>query len=148
MRRPLGWPSRRALLAFSEETLDAQGNHIGWLIGGPAPGPVTLKRHDGFAVTDLASLANGDVIFLERRFRFTEGVKMRLRRVKAAMLRPGAMFEGEVLLQADNILEIDNMEGLAIHRDARGRDILTLISDDNFNHTFQRTLLIQFALGA
>ena len=142
-----GGPSRGALLAFAEETLDARGNHIGWLIGGPAPGPVTLKRRGGFAVTDLASLANGDVIFLERRFRYTEGVKMRLRRVKAASLRPGAVLDGEVLLQVDNLREIDNMEGLAIHRDAQGRDILTLISDDNFNRLIQRTLLMQFALG-
>ncbi len=141
-----GGPAQGALLAFSEETLDAQGNHIGWLIGGPAPGPVTLKRRGGFALTDLASLANGDVIFLERRFRLTEGVKMRLRRVKAANLRPGAALDGEVLLRADNLREIDNMEGLAIHQNAQGRDILTIISDDNFNPAFQRTLLMQFAL--
>ncbi|MFQ5625816.1 MAG: esterase-like activity of phytase family protein, partial [Methyloligellaceae bacterium] len=133
-------------LAFTEETLDAQGNHIGWLIGGPAPGPVALKRYGGFSLTDTASLANGDVIILERRFRLTEGVKMRLRRVKAGQLRPGAVLGGEVLLETDNLREIDNMEGLAIHRDAQGRDILTLISDDNFNRTFQRTLLMQFAL--
>ena len=42
--------------------------------------------------------------------------------------------------------EIDNMEGLAVHRNAQGRTILTLISDDNFNRRFQRTLLMQFAL--
>lgn len=142
-----GGPSRGALLAFSEETLDAKGDHLGWLIGGRRPGPLSLKRYGGFAVTDLASLANGDVIFLERRFRLTEGVKMRLRRVKAATLRPGAVLDGEVLLQANILREIDNMEGLAIHRDAQGRDILTLISDDNFNRFIQRTLLMQFAIG-
>ena len=141
-----GGPSRGALLAFSEEAVDGQGDHLGWLIGGPAPGPVSLKRYGGFAITGLASLANGDVIILERRFRFTEGVKMRLRRVKAAKLRPGAVLDGEVLLKADNLHEIDNMEGLAIHHDSQGRDILTLISDDNFNPAFQRTLLMQFAL--
>jgi len=41
--------------------------------------------------------------------------------------------------------EIDNMEGLAVHRNAKGETILTLISDDNFS-SFQRTLLLQFAL--
>ena len=141
-----GGRSKGALLAFSEEGLDAQGDHLGWLLGGASPGSVSLKRYGGFAITDMASLANGDVIILERRFRLSEGVKMRLRRVKVAELRPGALLDGEVLLQTDNLREIDNMEGLAIHRDARGRDILTLISDDNFNHTFQRTLLMQFAL--
>jgi hypothetical protein len=37
------------------------------------------------------------------------------------------------------------MEGIALHRNASGETILTLISDDNFL-PFQRTLLLQFAL--
>ena len=52
---------------------------------------------------------------------------------------------GETLLEADLAHEIDNMEGLAISRDASGTAILTLISDDNFNTALQRTLLLQFA---
>jgi len=138
--------SKGALLAFAEEYLDEQGNHTGWLIGGPAPGLLKLKRLKGFAVTDLASAGNGDIIVLERRFRFTEGVKMRLRRVKAAEVKRGALLGGEVLFETDDVREIDNMEGLAVHTDAQGRDILTLISDDNFNRRFQRTLLMQFAI--
>jgi hypothetical protein len=134
------------LAAFTEEYLDGQGNHIGWLIGGPAPGRVTLKRRGGFAITDLASVANGDLVVLERRFRFSEGVKMRLRRIKAGTIRPGALLDGDVLFETDDAREIDNMEGLAVHTDAEGSTILTLISDDNFNHTLQRTLLMQFAV--
>jgi hypothetical protein len=61
-------------------------------------------------------------------------------------IKAGATLDGEVLLEADNLLEIDNMEGLTVHRDARGRSILTLISDNNFNRIFQRTLLMQFAI--
>lgn len=139
-------PSKGALLAFTEEYLDDKGDHIGWLIGGPAPGMLTLKRRGGFAVTDMASLGNGDVVVLERRFRFSEGVKMRLRLIKASAIRPGAILDGEVLFKADQSLAIDNMEGLAAHTDDTGRIILTVISDDNFNRTLQRTLLMQFAL--
>ncbi|GBE43601.1 MAG TPA: hypothetical protein ENH05_03860 [Rhizobiales bacterium] len=138
--------SKGALLAFAEEYLDGQGDHTGWLIGGPAPGLVKLKRLRGFAVTDLASAGNGDVIILERRFRFSEGVKMRLRRVKAAEVKRGALLGGEILFETGDLREIDNMEGLAVHQDARGRDILTLISDNNFNTRLQRTLLMQFAI--
>lgn len=141
-----GGRSKGALLAFAEEYLDGQGDHIGWLIGGPAPGLVTLKRLRGFAITGLATASNGDVIILERRYRFSEGVKMRLRRVKAARVKRGALLGGEVLFETDDLREIDNMEGLAVHRDAQGRDILTLISDNNFNTRFQRTLLMQFAI--
>ena len=55
------------------------------------------------------------------------------------------LFESEVLLEAHDNLNIDNMEGIAAHRSASGETILTLISDDNFS-ALQRTLLMQFAL--
>jgi hypothetical protein len=54
--------------------------------------------------------------------------------------------DGPVLLEADLGYEIDNMEGLSVHRNAGGETVLTLISDDNFL-PFQRTLLLQFTLA-
>lgn len=134
-----------SVLAFTEEYLDARGNHIGWLIGDRAPGMITLKRYDDFSITDMASLANGDIIVLERRFRYSDGINMRLRRIELRDILAGALLDGEVLIEADSLLEIDNMEGLTVHNDAQGRSILTLISDDNYNF-FQRTLLMQFAI--
>jgi hypothetical protein len=139
-------PLKGAVLAFTENTLDSRGNLIGWLIGGPQPGMITLRQRGGLSITDLASLPGGDIIVLERCFRFSEGVKMRLRRIALSDVRAGATLDGEVLLEADSLLEIDNMEGLAVHRDAQGRTILTLISDNNYNRIFQRTLLMQFAI--
>ena len=38
------------------------------------------------------------------------------------------------------------MEGLAVHRGAGGETVLSMISDDNFNHLLQRTLFLQFTL--
>ena len=38
------------------------------------------------------------------------------------------------------------MEGLAVHRGAGGETVLSLISDDNFNHFLQRTVFLQFTL--
>ena len=38
------------------------------------------------------------------------------------------------------------MEGLAVHRGAAGETVLSLISDDNFNHFLQRTVFLQFTL--
>lgn len=140
-------PSKGRLLAMTEKHVDDDGNHVGWLLGGETPEAVRLKRMGGFAVTGMTVLPEGDVIVLERRFRFTEGVKMRIRRVPAGAVRPGARLEGEVLLEADNRLEIDNMEGIAAHRDAAGRAVLTVVSDDNFNAPLQRTLLMRFALA-
>ncbi|MEM8743278.1 MAG: esterase-like activity of phytase family protein, partial [Pseudomonadota bacterium] len=140
-------PSKGAIIAFTEEHLDKNGNHIGWLIGGRRPGRILLKRLGGFAITDVASLSNGDLIVLERRFRLLEGVRMRIRRIKAGSVKAGATLDGEVLLAANMLREIDNMEGIAVHKDKRGRDILTVVSDNNFNTNLQRTLLMQFALA-
>lgn len=101
----------------------------------------------GYEPTDAVALANGDVIVLERRFRWLEGVKMRLRRIDGGEFKPGAVIEGEVLLDADMSQEIDNMEAVAAHTDASGATVLTLMSDDNFNGFLQRTLLLQFRLS-
>jgi hypothetical protein len=70
---------------------------------------------------------------------------MRIRRIAEAELKRGSLIEGETLLEAEDNLNIDNMEGIAAHRAASGETILTLISDDNFS-LLQRTLLMQFAL--
>ena len=133
------------LVAFAEGNSKGTGNLQGWLIGGPTPGKITLKRLGGFDVTDAASLPDGGIVVLERRFRFNEGVKMRIRRIAAGELKRGALIGGEVLLEANDSFNIDNMEGIAAHRGASGETVLTLISDDNFS-PLQRTLIMQFAL--
>ncbi len=48
-----------------------------------------LKNIDDYDLTDLASLDDGTLFVLERRFRWTDGVKMRLRRLTPDELQPG-----------------------------------------------------------
>ena len=79
------------LVAFSERLPDKSGNLTGWLIGGPTPGTIALKPIEGFDITDAAALPDGGIVILERRFRYSEGIKMRIRRVSAAELKPGAV---------------------------------------------------------
>jgi hypothetical protein len=86
------------------------------------------------------------VVVIERRFRWLEGLRIRLRLLPADVIKAGATASGEVLLEADTSQEIDNLEGLAVSETAAGETILTLISDDNFNRFLQRTVLLQFAL--
>ena len=97
------------IVAFSERLKDSRGNLKGWLIGGPSPGTITVRRLGGFDITDAAGLPDGGLILLERRFRYSEGVQMRIRRIKAADLRPGKLIAGEILLEATDRLNIDNM---------------------------------------
>lgn len=144
-------PMRGAVVAFAEYMTDAQRNHTGWIWPkGPGGDPqrLALTIVGNFAVTGAAAMPDGSLIVLERYFRWTEGVKMRLRLIPAAEIRPGAVLRGETLIEADMSYEIDNMEGVSVHRGARGETIITLISDDNFNRFLQRTLLLQFALSA
>lgn len=133
------------LVAFSERLPDGKGNLKGWMIGGPRPGPIALKSIAGFDITDIAPLPDGGLVLLERRFRYSEGVKMRIRRIAEKDLKPGAAIAGEILLTAEDNLNIDNMEAIAAHRGASGETVLTLMSDNNFS-AFQRTLLMQFAI--
>ncbi len=133
------------LVIFAEHLTDKNGNLRGWLIGGPTPGAIVLKRLAGFDITDAAALPDGGIVVLERRFRYSEGVKMRIRRIAASELKRGAPIVGEVLLDADDSLNIDNMEAIAAHRAPSGETVLTIMSDDNFS-ALQRTLIMQFTL--
>jgi hypothetical protein len=143
---PKGMPLAGTLVAISERGLDRAGNLRGFLIGGPAPGAFTVKRRDGFDVSDAALLPAGDMLLLERRFNWSTGLSVRIRRIALAAFAPGALVDGAVLFEADLGYQIDNMEALSVHRDAAGEIVLTLMSDDNFS-PLQRTLLLQFTLA-
>lgn len=144
-----GGPLKGAVIAFAEEYFDPARNHTGWIWTagiGSAPQRLGLVNIADFAITDAAALPDGSLIVLERKFRWLEGVKARIRLIRAADIKPGALLEGEVLLDADMTAEIDNMEALALSRNARGQTVLTLMSDNNFNNFLQRSLLLQFTL--
>ena len=141
-----GGPRKGSIVAFAERLTRGSGYHTGWIWIGSEPHKFQLQDIDGFNITDAASLPDGSLLVLERYFRWTEGVKMRLRHIAAGEIAPGARLTGRTLFQGDSSYEIDNMEGLAVHRSAGGETILSLISDDNFNHLLQRTLFLQFAL--
>jgi hypothetical protein len=110
------------------------------------PGNFAVRRSANFDVTDAALLPGGAVLLLERRFSWTGGLAIRMRRIMLSAIKPGVVVDGEVLFEADLGYEIDNMEGLSVHRNGGGEIVLTLVSDDNFS-VLQRTLLLQFTLA-
>ncbi len=142
---PSGLPLSGTLIAISERGLDKSGNLLGFLIGGANPGQFTVRRTADFDISDCALLPSGELLLLERKFSFVSGIGIRIRRIPLASLKPGAVVDGQSIFEADLGEEIDNMEGLDVHRDADGDLVLTMISDDNFS-MLQRTLLLQFRL--
>ncbi len=143
---PKGFGLAGTLIAISERGLDKAGNILAFLIGGRSPGSFAVKRSADYDISDAALLPGGDVLLLERKFSWTGGLVIRMRRIALGEIKPGALVDGPILFEADLGYEIDNMEGLSVHRGADGETVLTLISDDNFS-VIQRTLLLQFTLA-
>jgi hypothetical protein len=136
---------RGALIAFSEKGLTEDGNLKAFLIGGPKPGNFAVKRTGGFDISDAAMLPDGNLLILERQYSLERGVAMRIRRLKLSSIKPGALVDGPVVIEADVRFQIDNMEAIGMHRSSSGETILTLLSDDN-QSSLQRTVLLQFVL--
>jgi hypothetical protein len=142
---PKAGPLGGTLIAVSERGLDANGNIQGFLVGGATRGTFSWKRTDDFDVSDCAVTPGGKLLVLERRFSWTSGIAMRIRSVPLTAIKPNATVDGAELVTADMGYQIDNMEGLSVHRAPDGALVLTLISDDNFS-PLQRTVLLQFRL--
>jgi len=137
-----------AIIALSERFKDDRGHHTGWIWVNGVQHKLHLTDIGGFNITDAAALDDGGLIVLERRFGWLEGIKMRLRLVSPEEIAPRSVMKGEVLFEANMGYQIDNLEGVAVHRGEQGETVVTLISDDNFNSLLQRTVLLQFTLKA
>jgi hypothetical protein len=142
---PSSHPLAGAVVVIAERSGGEAAPTLGAILTGPRTGLFQVSRPGGFDMTDLAFLPDGDMLVLERWYRPLRGVFMRIRRIEAKALVPGAMLEGDVIIEADLGEEIDNMEGLSLHQQG-GKTILTLISDDNFS-ALQRTILLEFELA-
>jgi len=146
---PPGSPLAGELIVVTERSLDAQGNHRSYLLdighGGNHLARFSVKRSDDFDISDCTILPPADLLLLERSFSLLRGVAMRIRRIPLASIKPDTLIDGQPLIVADLAYQIDNMEGIAVHRNAAGETIITLVSDDNFS-VIQRNLLLQFAL--
>ena len=137
-----------AILVFTEE-MPAPGEPnalAAFLQEGDAWRPVSYRPGaGGFKPTSAALLPDGDVLVLERRFSLLGGLAIRLARLDARRIKPGARLTGVELAMFRPPLAVDNMEALAVRRGGAGETLVYLMSDNNFN-PIQRTLLLHFAL--
>lgn len=140
---PPAAPIAGSTLLLTEGVIDDDGLHAAWLLGRNDKGPLSYMSSPGTDPTDCAFLPNGDLLVLERGIALLT-FHMRLKRVPAAEVRPGAHMRGEILLEATG-RDIDNMEAVAVHKAPDGETRITLVSDNNFND-WERTLLLEFSL--
>ena len=100
----------------------------------------------GYDPSDAAALPDGRVLVLNRAWRLPLRFSSAITLVDPRKAGAGAVLEGPVIARLAAPLATDNMEGMAIVREADGL-ILYLVSDDNFLPV-QRTLLLRFRLAA
>ncbi len=131
------------LVMIAEEPAEGD-DHIGWILENGVSKPFTLRREAAYSPTDLALGPNGKTLYLlERRYSLLGGPGMRIRHFPLADLKPGAVIEGEGLIDLGAGHAVDNMEALATRRGKFGATELFVLSDDNFSYR-QRTLLLHF----
>lgn len=137
------------LLALTESFKDSAGNFRGWILPTGNKGkmePLSLKPRGPFELTDVRELPNGDLLTLERRFSRVGGVGFEVRRIAKDEVKGGEVMDGEVIADAGMSYLIDNMEGLSVNRGPNGETFVYIVSDDNFNHPLQQTMLMMFEL--
>jgi hypothetical protein len=104
-----------------------------------------------FRPTGATRLPDGDVLVLERRF---PPLGARLVRLAGRSLDGAGLFEPREVARLETPLTTDNFEGVEARRDASGRTLVYILSDDNNcsktggfrGPRRERTLLLLFAL--
>lgn len=133
------------LFALPERGTDVDGRLHGWLVGPEGSETVYFRPPVGYSPTDAATMANGDVLVLLRRYSPLDGVSAKVVRLEGHAIKPGATLEGEELVHLEPPLAVDNMEGLDVIERPGALPLVLMISDDNFRSS-QRTLLLAFEL--
>jgi hypothetical protein len=142
---PDNGPLGGAVVVLSEGSVDKAGNLLAAVTSGPRGGMFTVVRRDDFKITDADFLPSGNLLLLERSFSMATGVRMRLRQIAVDTIKPGAIVDGDILINASMAYQIDNMEGLDVWQAADGTTRLSMISDDN-KSILQRNMYLEFVL--
>jgi len=137
-------------LVFAESVREADGTSpVVAFEGDPALRSTPARRlgfrpPTGYRVTDAAWLSGDHILVLTRRFALWEGLSAKLVLAPLPAIEDGALIEGRVIAEFRAPAAVDNLEAISITRE-KGRTILWIASDDNFN-PLQRTLLLKFAV--
>jgi hypothetical protein len=106
--------------------------------------PIRYRPPNGYRITDAATLPDGRLLFLNRRFGLPNFFTAKLTLAPKPPAGAIKLLSGEEIAHFQLPLPVDNMEALSVTRE-NGRTILWLASDDNLN-PIQRTILLKLAL--
>lgn len=139
------------VIAISEDYSRQPGTVAGWIGKPTGPGryqwsDFEYARIPDFSPTAIAVMPDGSYALLERAFDMIRGVRCRVMRLEASQVKPGAVAQPQELARLASPYAVDNLEGLAAGRGARGETLLWLMSDDNFN-PLQRNILMMFEIA-
>ncbi|UVO52311.1 esterase-like activity of phytase family protein [Sphingomonas sp. SUN019] len=98
----------------------------------------------GYDPSDAALLPNGDLLILNRGWRFPLTFSAKITLIPRVAIRPGVMVTGREIATLPSSLVSENCEGLAITRE-KGRTMLWIVTD-NDTMPVRRTLLMKFRL--
>jgi hypothetical protein len=133
-------------IVISERREAADGSHIALLSQGGQTREIALAGVANHSPTDAVALDATHILVLHRRFDLAgQGAALSL--VDLAPAFDGAAetpLPMQLLARWQAPVALDNMEGLAVHRDGNRRFVY-IVSDDNFS-SLQRTLLMKFEL--
>ena len=118
---------------------------LNWISDPNGWSTMTYLLNGGFHPSGAATLPNGDVLVLERRFTLRDGVAARIRQTKSTSIQPSAELSSTLLAKFRDPVTTDNFEGIARRKNHNEQTVIYIISDDNFN-PMQRTLLMMFEL--
>jgi hypothetical protein len=133
------------IFALSERFAHGEHAVVGWVTQNRVWHRVTYQRSGKFFPTGAATLPNGDVLVLERRFNWLAGVASRIVRIPAAGVLPGALIRGKEIAVLDPPLTVENFEAIDVRVGPMGETLIYILSDDNFQ-SIQRNLLFMFRL--
>ncbi|MCX7357702.1 MAG: esterase-like activity of phytase family protein [Alphaproteobacteria bacterium] len=110
----------------------------------PVPAHFSYPLSDGFSITGMDRLPDGDFVAIERFYAPVIGPRARITRF-AAPSGDGGVVHPEVLAVLDPPFPLDNFEGISAVRMSSGTTRIYIVSDNNKNAR-QRTLLLAFDL--
>lgn len=142
-------------LLLTEDYRNDELDTIGW-ISNPAGNSFSALSYAVSGLyhpTGAATLPDGDVLVLERRYVAIKGGSMRVRRIPREEITAGARLVGTTIATIAPPLTVDNMEAITVREGPDGEILVYVMSDDNFRTGMgnlfiprQRTLLMMFQL--